>query len=119
MRSTYRVSPISETDRLMVRCATSSDDNGDNDQTQETQNLDRCSDDFGLTKEADVQQIDSQDRDQTDCDDDSRCEVCPVTYYNRCSRDFRGNSDGITISVRNGQSKSKSRINETSCEMRE
>jgi hypothetical protein len=46
----------------MIRCATSSDDNGYDDQTQETQNLDRCSDDFGLTEEANIQQIDSQDR---------------------------------------------------------
>jgi hypothetical protein len=103
----------------MIRCATSSDNNGDNDQTQETQNLDRCSDDFGLTEEADIQQIDRQDRDQTDCDDDRRCEISPVTYHDRCSRDFRGDSDGIAVSIRNGEGKSKSRVNEASRKMRE
>jgi hypothetical protein len=55
---TYRVSPVSETDSLMVGCASSGDDDGDDYQTQETDNLDRGGDDFGFTKEANIQQVD-------------------------------------------------------------
>jgi hypothetical protein len=88
MVRTYRVSPVSETDSLMVRCASSGDDNGDNDQTQEAQNLDRCSDDFSFTKEADIQQINSKNCDQTNSDDYRRCEVCPVTHYDCCGGHF-------------------------------
>jgi hypothetical protein len=88
MRRTYGVSPVSETDSLMVRCASSRDDDGDDNQTQETQDFNRCGDDFGFTKEADIQQVDSKNCDQTNSDDNCRCEVCPVTHYDCCGGHF-------------------------------
>ena len=72
----------------MVRCTSGSDDDGDNDQAQEAQNLDGCGNDFGFTEEFDVQQIDSQDRGETNCNDDRWSDVGPIRYHDCCSRDF-------------------------------
>jgi hypothetical protein len=116
---TYGVSPVSEADSFMVRCAAGSNNNSDNDQAQETEDLDRCGNDFSLAEEFYIQQIDRQDCGKTDSDDDRWGQISPVTDHDCCCRDFRGNGNCVAVSVRNGQSKSESRVYEASCKMRE
>jgi hypothetical protein len=85
---TYGIPPVSEANRLMIGRASSSDDDSDNYQAQEAQNLDGCGDYFGFTEKLDVQQIDGQDRGETNCNDDGGSEICPVRYHYCCSGNF-------------------------------
>lgn len=111
--------PIAEANGLAVGCSAGGDDDGNDDQTQKAQNFDGGSDDFSLSEETNVHQVDSQNSNETNCNDYSRCDVGPVRNHDCSSRHFRSDGDGITVSVRDGESKPKSRVNKPSSKVRE
>ena len=87
-KKAHRIAPIAEANGFVVGCTSRGDDYRNNHQAQEAQDLDGSCDDLSFTKEANIHQVNRQDRSKTDCDDYCRGDVCPVRYHDCCSRNL-------------------------------